>query len=109
MSQPYMQSDGTVNNTNVDEQPTPRLLRCNVSAIIPNKGIPLVHYSVGESSLTTVSFAPVLHLQQPYVLPESCNLDILWHTGWFFRDEDHPRPSWGESSALSVVYKHDSN
>ena len=61
----------------------PRLCRSNNSVVIHNRGIPFLEYcSPAVSPLTTLSFVPWLHLQKPYVVSQSCNLDLLWHCGW---------------------------
>ena len=41
-----------------------------------------------------MSFKAVVQLDTPYVLPLSLNLDLLWHSGSFVRDADHPQPNW---------------
>jgi len=72
----------------------PRLSRCNSSVIIRNRSIPLLQYcSPTSSPLSTLSFSPWLNLKTPYIMPDTCNIDLMWHCSWFSQDE-HARPNW---------------
>jgi hypothetical protein len=77
------------------EVAVPHLAKCKQSIIVGNRGIPLVQYvPQNDSPLYSLRFKPWLQLQIPYVLPEECNLDLLWHTGWFASSGVGHRPSW---------------
>jgi hypothetical protein len=77
------------------EQAVPRLRRTRVNALVINRGIPVVpYYSSDVRGLSKLSYKAIRQLQSPYVLPPSTNLDLVWHSGWLVRDDEHPQPNW---------------
>jgi len=77
------------------ESQIPRLPRKKVTELTFNTGIPFMTYSSPEeSALSVMKFEKVLTLQFPYTLPPAMNLDLVWHVGWIFSDEEKPRPNW---------------
>jgi len=75
-----------------------RLKRVKVDRVIRNHGIPAVSYRVPElAALSTLTLKPLHEVQ--HSLP-SCttspgmNLDLVWHSGFYFQEEFGNRPSW---------------
>ena len=80
-------------NVHIKLQPIKRQKRKLAHQIIQGKGIPVVEYMPTEKSgLSSVFFKPLLQLQMPYILPPDTNLDLLWHTMYFFGK--NLRSSW---------------
>ena len=66
-------------------KPVQRQKRKKASEVICGMGIPITDYfAPAESGLSKVTFAPLMHLQAPFILPLDVNLDLLWHSAYFF-------------------------
>jgi len=75
--------------------PVKRLPRAPALSVVHGKGIHVHFYKPPNiRPLSCLHFRPVAELQMPYVLPTAVNDDLLWHVGWYFRDESDPRPNW---------------
>ena len=83
-------------------KPVKRQKRKKASEVICGKGIPITDYiTPAESGLSKVTFAPLMHLQVPFILPLDVNLDLLWHSAYFFNKGQ--RVNWsGYMSATSA-------
>jgi hypothetical protein len=80
---------------NFSEMPVVRMQHAKVSSIVKNRGIPLLHIpDMNKSSLSSIKFKPMSDLKLPTTQKPSLNLDLVWQTGGFFTDEQHPRPNW---------------
>ena len=72
-----------------------RLKRLSDKDIVKNRGIPLISYSQRENRLlSSIKFEPFDSLKLPTVHKPNLSLDLLWHSGWFCSDDQHPRVNW---------------
>lgn len=77
------------------ESSVPRMQRTKVANICKDRGIPIVQYNGHpKSGLALLSFKPYDSLCRGCVVPPSMNLELIWHSGWFFSDATNPRPNW---------------
>ena len=64
-----------------------------------NQNVIVLYYIVEAQKRYFCACRLSLHNPAPsqcttYVLPPAVNDDLLWHIGWYFRDESEPRPNW---------------
>lgn len=89
MSTQYLRYNPTSGAFN--ESTVRRLCRSTVKDIVRHRGIPILYCTVrNEASLSLVQFKPLQQLS----IQQSTRLDLVWHTGWFFDDDEKPRPGW---------------
>ena len=78
------------------EVPIKRFPRINVGNLVLGRGIRILrHTPPNIPVLSQIVFKPFLELHHPHTLPMSTDLDLVWHSGWFFHEESRPRPNWG--------------
>jgi len=72
----------------------PRVQRLQVAPVVRKKGIPLLSYSLPEkSALSALHLNPVSVLQFTSPFQAHVLYDLVWHSGSFFCDTNHPRPN----------------
>ncbi len=88
-----------------------RLAKMPVSDLSLDNIVPIIPYQTPKKpGLASLHFKPLIELSVPYTLPQSINMDTLWHIGWMERDAQlRPRPQW--SGFMQTLYNvnHDSS
>jgi len=69
--------------------------RVKVNELVKDKGVPILQY-VGPQvkSLSLVLYKPIIELKMPYTLPSELYSNLLWHSGWMFRNTSQLRVNW---------------
>jgi hypothetical protein len=77
-----------------------------VANVVKNTGIPVLSYRIPENSaLSALKLKPLATLQ--FASPSRAPLmyDLVWQSGWFFCDTEHPHPNWsGYMQHVTVPY-----
>ena len=85
--------------TDSDEVPVKRLTRVTVGNLVRGRGVQILRYIPPQQPvLSQIVFAPFESLGTLKITTSSelaACLDLVWQTGWFFRDQTKPRPNWG--------------
>ena len=57
--------------------------------------IPIIPYDFpSQKRINSIALKPILELSYPYVLPNSLNTDIIWHSASITSTESKPRANW---------------
>ena len=57
--------------------------------------IPIIPYDFpSQKRINSIALKPILKLSYPYVLPNSLNTDIIWHSASITSTESKPRANW---------------
>ena len=74
----------------------PRLKeRRKTSSSICHKGIDVFQFiGSSQNGLSKIKFDSILQLKSPSIIPSAICYNLIWHTGWFFRSPENPRPNW---------------
>ena len=82
----------TTGSTNFVQSSIPRQKIKKSTELIQKSQVEILPYVQAElSSLSRITFKPLLHLQSPFTLAKDTMLDLIWHSAYFLRD---PHPSW---------------
>ena len=77
------------------EHTIPRQKLLKASEVVANKGVKIVQYiSSSNPGLYTTLFKPLEEIHIPYTPPISIKYDLIWHSGYYFRNMSNMRPSW---------------
>jgi hypothetical protein len=77
-----------------DKHAITRLKHMRMGEVARGRGIDILHYIPPTTkALSKVILKEVKDLMQPFQLPATVNLDLVWQSGWLFRDSAK-QPYW---------------